>query len=160
VGGIALVCLFSLFQFLTSPGAVLPFRSMNAKAITPILNVSDITASFTWFEKWGWRKCWDWGKPPTFGAVGSGECEIFLCQGGQGSRGRGANTSTFGPDGDETADKGAWMSVWVDDVDEVHRQCVAVGLDITFPPTNMPWNVREMHVRHPDGHVFRVSKGF
>jgi catechol 2,3-dioxygenase-like lactoylglutathione lyase family enzyme len=139
---------------------VLPFRSMNAKAITPILNVSDITTSVTWFEKWGWRKCWDWGKPPTFGAVGSGECEIFLCQGGQGSRGRGTNSSTFGPDGDETADKGAWMSVWVDDVDEVHRQCLAAGLDITFPPTDMPWNVREMHVRHPDGHVFRVGKGF
>jgi uncharacterized glyoxalase superfamily protein PhnB len=51
------------------------------------------------------------------------------------------------------------MSVWVDDVDEVHRRCVAAGLDITFPPTDMPWSVREMHVRHPDGHVFRVSKG-
>jgi hypothetical protein len=23
----------------------------------------------------------------------------------------------------------------------------------------MAWQVREMHVRHPDGHVFRVSKG-
>jgi hypothetical protein len=23
----------------------------------------------------------------------------------------------------------------------------------------MPWNVREMHLRHPDGHVFRVSEG-
>jgi hypothetical protein len=113
---------------------------MNAKAITPILNVSDIIASFTWFEKWGWRKCWDWGTPPTFGSVGSGECEIFLCLGGQGSRGRGTNAATFGPGGDETADKGAWMSVWVDDVDEVHRQCVAAGLDITFPPTDMPWN--------------------
>jgi uncharacterized glyoxalase superfamily protein PhnB len=50
------------------------------------------------------------------------------------------------------------MSVFVDDVDEVHRQCVAAGLDVTFPPTDMPWKVREMHVRHPDGHVFRVSK--
>ena len=57
------------------------------------------------------------------------------------------------------ADKGSWMSVWVEDVDEVHRQCVAAGLDVTFPPTDMPWNVREMHLRHPDGHVFRVGKG-
>jgi len=24
----------------------------------------------------------------------------------------------------------------------------------------MPWNVREMHLRHPDGHVFRISRGF
>ena len=23
----------------------------------------------------------------------------------------------------------------------------------------VPWNVREMHVRHPDGHVFRISRG-
>jgi len=139
--------------------AVVSFRGMNAKHVTPILNVSDISASFAWFEKWGWRKCWDWGTPPTFGAVGSGECEIFLCVGGQGGHGRGANASTFGPDGDETADKGVWMSVWVNDVDEVHKQCVAAGLDVTFPPADMPWNVREMHVRHPDGHVFRVSKG-
>ncbi len=26
------------------------------------------------------------------------------------------------------------------------------------PASNMPWNVREMHLRHPDGHVFRVSR--
>jgi uncharacterized glyoxalase superfamily protein PhnB len=57
-------------------------------------------------------------------------------------------------------DKGVWMSVWVDDVDEVYQVCLAAGLDITMPPTNEPWNVREMHLRHPDGHVFRVSKGF
>ena len=138
---------------------MLSFRPMDAKGVTPILNVSDIAASFAWFEKWGWRKCWDWGTPPTFGAVGSGECEIFLCQGAQGGRGRGPNITTFTADGDEAADKGAWMSVWVDDVDEVHGRCVAAGLDVTFPPTNMPWNVREMHVRHTDGHVFRVSKG-
>ena len=25
--------------------------------------------------------------------------------------------------------------------------------------TDMPWGVREMYVRHPDGHVFRISKG-
>ena len=137
---------------------MLSFRNMNAKHITPILNVSDISKSFVWFEKWGWRKCWDWGTPLTFGAVGSGECEIFLCQGGQGGRGRGANTSTFGPQGDETADKGVWMSVWVDDVEEVHKQCLAAELEVTFPPTDMPWNVREMHVRQPDGHVFRVSE--
>jgi catechol 2,3-dioxygenase-like lactoylglutathione lyase family enzyme len=132
---------------------------MYVKAITPVLNVSDLPASFAWFAKWGWKKCWDWGTPATFGAVGSGECEIFLCHGAQGGRGKGANTTTFQEDGDETLDKGVWMSVWVDDVDKVHEQCLAAGLDVTFPPTNMSWKVREMHLRHPDGHVFRVGKG-
>ena len=131
---------------------------MKAQGIIPILNVSDISATFAWFEKWGWRKLWDWGTPPTFGAVASGECEIFLCLGAQGGRGKGTNTTTFGEE--EETDKGVWMSVFVDDVDEVYKQCVAAGLDITLPPTDMPWNVREMHLRHPDGHVFRVSKGF
>jgi len=36
---------------------------------------------------------------------------------------------------------------------------VAADLDVTFPPTDMPWNVREMHLRHADGHVFRVGRG-
>ncbi len=138
---------------------MLSFRTMKVKEIVPILNVSDFSASMEWFEKWGWKKLWDWGTPPTFGAVGSGECEIFLCHGAQGGRGKGTNVTTFTSEGDEVADKGAWMSVFVDDVDAVHRQCVAAGVDVTFPPTNMPWNVREMHVRHADGHVFRVGTG-
>lgn len=141
--------------------ACYPAPAMEAKGLTPILNVSDIAKTFAWFEKWGWKKLWDWGTPPTFGAVGSGKdvC-IFLCQGAQGGRGRGANTTTFQEDGDEEGDKGVWMSVWVEDVDEMHKHCVAAGLEVTFPPTDMPWNVREMHLRHPDGHVFRISRGF
>ncbi len=103
---------------------------MEAKGLTPILNVSDIASTVAWFEKWGWKKLWDWGTPPTFGAVGSGkEACIFLCQGAQGGRGRGANTTTFQQDGDEEGDKGVWMSVWVDDVDEMHKHCVAAGLE-------------------------------
>jgi len=132
---------------------------MNAKALTPILNVSDIRASFAWFEKFGWKKRWDWGEPPTFGAVGSGECEIFLCQGAQGGRGYGSGRPTFAADGDSKSDKGVWMSVWVEDVDAAHEHCLAEGLEVAFPPTDMPWGVRELHVRHPDGHVFRVSRG-
>ena len=131
---------------------------MHANRLTPILNVSDIRKSFAWFEKFGWRKGWDWGDPPTFGGVCSGTCEIFLCQGGRGGRGRGTSKPTFGPDGDQTSDKGVWMSIWVDDVDAVHRHCLEQGLEVAFPPTDEPWGVREMHVRHPDGHVFRISQ--
>jgi uncharacterized glyoxalase superfamily protein PhnB len=80
-----------------------------------------------------------------------------LCEGGQGGIGKGANKRTFGES--ETADKGCWMSVWVDDVDAVHQRCVEQGLDVTFPPTDMEWHVREFHVRHRDGHVFRISRG-
>jgi uncharacterized glyoxalase superfamily protein PhnB len=73
--------------------------------------------------------------------VEAGGLEVFLCLGCQGGRG----------------DDGSWLAVMVDDVDAVHKQCVAGGLEVTFPPTDMPWNMREMHLRHPDGHMFRVG---
>jgi len=132
---------------------------MQAQGLTPILNVSNIVESFAWFEKLGWRKLWAWGDPPSFGGVGSGKCEIFLCQNGQGGRGKSDSPSTFADDDSDTLDKGVWMSIWVDDVDSIHTHCLAQGIEVTWPPTDMPWNVREMHVRHPDGHVFRISKG-
>lgn len=132
---------------------------MLARRLTPILNVSDIQASFAWFEKLGWAKGWDWGNPATFGGVCSGECEIFLCQNGQGGRSESPLPALRGFDGEETEGQGAWMSMWVDDVDYVYTQCIEQGLEVTMPPTNEPWGVREMHLRHPDGHVFRVSQG-
>jgi len=133
---------------------------MNAVGLTPILNVSDLQQSFAWFEKLGWSKAWEWGSPPTFGAICAGECQIFLCLNGQGGRGKGTAGMTFGPTGDETSDRGVWMSVWVEkeDLDVLHQRFLQRGIEVTWPPTEMPWHVREMHIRHPDGHVFRISQ--
>lgn len=132
---------------------------MNALGLTPILNVSNFAESVEWFEKLGWEKSWDWGDPPTFGGVCSGECQIFLCLNGQGGRGKSDLKSTFGANGSDGAERGVWMSVWVENVDAVYDRCLENGLDVTWPPTDMEWNVREMHVRHPDNHVFRISRG-
>ena len=85
---------------------------MHAKHITPILNVSDMEKSFAWFKAQGWEKCWDWGSPPTFGAVGSGECGIFMCLDGQGHR--------QAPGEPQVETGGVWMSIGVDDVDSIH----------------------------------------
>jgi catechol 2,3-dioxygenase-like lactoylglutathione lyase family enzyme len=127
-----------------------------AKDLNPILNVSDIRQSFDWFEKLGWKKLWDWGDPPTFGSVGSGKFALFLCQNGQGGRGKSELKTT--KNSGEMADKGVWMSIWVNDVEAVHRHCLEQGLEVTAPSTNEPWGAREMHVRHPDGHVFRIGQ--
>ena len=79
---------------------------MKVTRLTPILNVSNIVESFAWFEKLGWEKGWDWGDPPTFGGVCNGECEIFLCQHGQGSRGCDVSTRyQTRPDRNHTADR-------------------------------------------------------
>jgi hypothetical protein len=109
---------------------------VDARGLTPILNVSSLPASFAWFEKLGWRRCWDWREDaddpaaePTFGAVASGVCQIFLCRDGQGGRGRSDLRATSGPDGNDFSERGVWMTIWVEDVDAVHRHCLEQGLE-------------------------------
>ena len=130
---------------------------MNVEQVIPILNVSNIEESFAWFEKIGWKKSWDWGDPPSFGCVCTGKVEIFLCQDCQGSRG--------GPmprhlHDDDTG--GVWMSWFLEspaEVDAVYERALEQGVTVTRPPMDYPWNVRECHLRHPDGHTFRVGAG-
>ncbi len=130
---------------------------MNVREVTPILNVSSIQETIGWFEKLGWREHWTWGEPPTFGGVQSGESRIFLCQDCQGARG--------GPEPREPWDNQAgsvWMSWWLAspaEVDAAWALAQANGIRTLFPPTDMPWGVRECNIRHPDGHTFRVSAG-
>jgi len=105
---------------------------MNVERLTPILNVSNIAETFAWFEKLGWQKGWDWGDPPTFGGVCNGKVEIFLCQGGQGSRG-GPMPQFVGDD--EMG--GVWMSWWLESlaaVDAAYQLALQHGLTVTMPP--------------------------
>lgn len=130
---------------------------MNVRELTPILNVSSLAESFAWFEKLGWHKAFDWQDEGSFGGVVSGECKIFLCRDCQGARG--------GPEPREPWDNQAgsvWMTWWLDSpaaVDAAYAQAQAHGVTTLWPPTDMPWSVRECHIRHPDGHTFRVSAG-
>jgi catechol 2,3-dioxygenase-like lactoylglutathione lyase family enzyme len=133
---------------------------MPVQNVTPILNVSSVTDSIAWFEKLGWRKGFTWPEGdagPSFGSVCSEKAEVFLCRGAQGSRG--TVTPKFAGD-DET--DGVWMSWWVAspaEVDAMHQIALGHGMIVTYPPTDEPWGVREFHLRHPDGHMFRVSAG-
>lgn len=144
---------------------------MSVQSVTPVLNVSSIGASLAWSEALGWKRRFSWndggmicGATDTnehgaagFGSVCSGKAKIFLCCGVQGVRG------TILPKfpGDDATD-GAWMSWWIKspaDVDALHAVAVANGMTVTYPPTTEPWGVREFHLRHPDGHMFRVGSG-
>jgi catechol 2,3-dioxygenase-like lactoylglutathione lyase family enzyme len=134
---------------------------VNVERVAPILNVSNVTESIAWFGKLGWELGFQWRSAADgsvdFGGVRNGDHEIFLCRNGQGGRGRGPNASTGRP-ADQQGDKGVWIAIWVEDVDAVYRRCLAEGLEVTYPPSDEPWGLRETHVRHPDGHVFRISR--
>ena len=130
---------------------------MKVEKLVPILNVSNIKESFEWFEKLGWQKGWEWGDPPGFGGVCCGKAEIFLCENGQGSRGGPMPRHVYD---DDTG--GVWMSWFLDspaEVDAAYQRALDQGLTVTRPPTDEEWGVRECHIRHPDGHTFRVGAG-
>ena len=121
---------------------------MKLTSLTPILNVSDVPASLGWFEALGWERGFAWddesgmhSRQPTFASIQSGDAEIFLCLDGQGER-------------------GMWISWFLSSLEELeaaHTRAVDLGYVISQEPTDEPWGIREFHLRHPDGHVFRIS---
>ncbi|MFN3192973.1 MAG: VOC family protein [Aureliella sp.] len=137
---------------------------MAIQGVTPVLNVSNVGESILWFEALGWKRGFTWNGggiieghelddahgPADFGSVCGESGTIFLCQDGQGQR---ANA---------VSDEGMWISWWIDskkNVDAMHATAVRLGYEVTHPPTDEPWGVREFHLKHPDGHVFRVGCG-
>ena len=135
-------------------------RAMKVHHLTPILNVSDIQQSFDWFEKLGWQKAWDWGTPPTFGGVCCDDSRDLSLR----RRARRSRPHRFADDVRSWFGRG-----------RARRACGCRCGSTTSTPCigaasskasrsrgrrpNMAWGTREMHVRHPDGHVFRVSQG-
>ncbi|MGE0238749.1 MAG: ankyrin repeat domain-containing protein [Parvibaculaceae bacterium] len=109
------------------------------ESAVPILNVRNVPASIAYYvEKLGFHKEWDWGSPATFGCVYRDAVRIFLCEGAQG-----------GP--------GAWISIFIHDVDALHEDYKKRGAIIRQAPANFPWGLREMNVEDLDGHRLRLG---
>jgi predicted enzyme related to lactoylglutathione lyase len=58
--------------------------------------------------------------------------------------------STAG-DGMPGAPTGPSLWVQVRDVDDTHAELVLAGVAVDSPPETMPWGLREMWIRDPDG---------
>jgi uncharacterized glyoxalase superfamily protein PhnB len=51
----------------------------------------------------------------------------------------------------------SWFLASRDELDAVHARAVELGYEIAQEPHDESWGIREFHLRHPDGHIFRVS---
>lgn len=105
----------------------------------PILTVADLAASTRYYrDKLGFKLDWEYGEPPGFASVSRGDGVLFMCEGCQGH-------------------PGAWVMLFVRDVDKLHDEMKKRGASIRMAPTDMPWGLREMHVGDPDGNVLRFG---
>jgi catechol 2,3-dioxygenase-like lactoylglutathione lyase family enzyme len=112
-----------------------------AECLTPILYVRDFAEAMDYYTgKLLFERLWDWGDPPSFGAVRLVKIEIFFCLGGQGH-------------------PGTWLSIFVENVDDYFERITKLGAEIIYGPTDEPWGVREIHVRDPNQHVIRFGHG-
>jgi len=105
------------------------FRAMKQRDY-PILNVTTLRRVLRGLRS-GLEEGLDWGTPPRFGAVYSGEEVQIFFAGRAGGRGKGTNTTTFQVDGTKWATRRVDVRVG-GRCDAVHRECVAAGLDVTL----------------------------
>jgi catechol 2,3-dioxygenase-like lactoylglutathione lyase family enzyme len=109
------------------------------EAAIPIYRVDSLRAAQAYYrDKLGFKVEWDHGDPPDFGAVKRADFVLFICEQCQSSA-------------------GAWSMTFTKDVDKLYEDFVKRGAIIKMPPTNMPWDLREMHVADPDGNVIRFG---
>lgn len=112
---------------------------MKLEKTIPILYASDVTRSLAYYvDKLGFEDKWEWASPPTFGGVVKDDVEIFFCKEDQGH-------------------PGTWLCMVVDDVDAYHDRIKSNGATIIASPDSKPWNMREILVKDPDGHVIRFG---
>ncbi len=108
------------------------------KAI-PILYASDVSKSIAYFtEQLKFENKWEWDSPPAFGGVSRDKVEIFFCKDAQGYA-------------------GTWLYLVVNNVDEYYELIKAGGAKFLSIPDSKEWNMREMLVECPDGHIIRFG---
>ncbi|MCB1049104.1 MAG: VOC family protein [Acidobacteria bacterium] len=111
-------------------------KSIHIEAVTPILRVANLAQSLDYYADCLGFEC-QW-QVQDFAAVGRNKACIMLCQGDQGQ-------------------PGTWLWIAANDVDLLHDEFLARGAVIRHPPTNYPWDSRELHVFDLDGHVLRFG---
>lgn len=106
----------------------------------PILYSKDIKKSINYYKDFlAFDDSWEWGDPTDFGGIVKDDVEIFFCLNDQGC-------------------PGTWIAIVVDDVDEYYKIIKDKGAKITSQPENKEWNMREMLVEDPDGHMIRFGQ--
>ena len=111
--------------------------NFHVENVAPILYVSDMSKSLTFYVDILGFKNADWGDE-NFTSINRDNTGLYLCRGGQGS-------------------SGTWVWIGFDgDIFTLHESFKSKGVTIKLPPTNFSW-AYEMRIEDPDGHVLRFG---
>ncbi|MEA2708855.1 MAG: hypothetical protein QOF78_1456 [Phycisphaerales bacterium] len=109
---------------------------------TAVLACTDVQQTVDFYcNTLGFKQHWLWEDPPTFGAVGLGQIEIFLQLNSELAR----------------RIEGHSHYLHVDDVEKLHAEHRAAGAPVIAPLENKPWGMREYVVRDPNGYHLRFA---
>ena len=104
----------------------------------PVLQVADVAASAAFYEKLGFQAHGFWGEPPAFSIVQRGDITLALDRAG-GGRAVTPNQS--------------WAAyLYVDNVDDLYQEYVALQIDVISKPADQEYGCREFTIADPDGH--------
>lgn len=133
----------ALEQFIDTIEAIIMSEqksTINLNRTVPILDVSNYEASMEYYCcKLGFRKNWEWGDPASFGSVVRDQVELFITE------------TPEGPFGTST-------NIFVKNVEALYVEFQRSGANITMPPKQMVYGVRELRVEDPDGHILRFTQ--
>ena len=112
-----------------------------ANSIIPVLWVQDIDISRAFYQQalqfqldWLWRAA---AGEPAFAQMSRDHIKMYLSEREQGP----AGTTVY---------------LYVDNVDEWHRQLLAKQVPVETMPHDEPWGNREMLIKDPDGNQLKI----
>jgi len=112
---------------------------MSIQRVVPNLKSERLEESRKFYTDFlGFKVAMDMGWVVTFASPGNPAAQVTLLSG--------SDSAAPHPD----------ISIEVAEVDAVHAQAVARGLQIVYPLTDEPWGVRRFYVVDPNGTVINV----
>jgi catechol 2,3-dioxygenase-like lactoylglutathione lyase family enzyme len=139
LGCVALVLIASRSANAHNPDPNDPLQSA-----MPVLKVADIDKAVTYYtDVLGFHeefKAADPSKPANYAGVGRGMVNFHLSTG-------------------KNAIEGGSIYILVKDVDKLHEQFKSKGANITEPPADRPYQMRDFVLKTPDGHTLSFGQG-
>lgn len=115
-------------------------KPIECSAVYPTLAVPNVEEACNWYvEKLGFSIRFLWGDPPTHGAISFGEACIHFWIG----------KPQLGEN---------WLYFDISSLDAMYERAVSSGVEITRPPENYPWGMREFNALDLNGYKIRFGQ--